>query len=295
MMQQRHSGFFLAILAATGFASKAIFAKLAYGYGVDAITLVTIRLGLAIPLLGLLRIIKSSNERAMTRQEMGWICLLGFLGYYLSSLLDFWGLESVSASIERMLLCLYPTLTVLFSAWICGTTISRITIRALLLTYLGIALVLAPGLAHGNADLIGILLIIGSTVSYALYLTWSPSVITKIGAMRFTESALLISAFIMICHYLAVKPLGEIFVQPREVWGYGLAMTILSTLLPVYALSAAIQRIGSSKTAIIATLGPVLTIIMSMHLLDDMLTAMQWVGVLLVMVGVWQVNRRRKQ
>ena len=116
MMQQRHSGFFLAILAATGFASKAIFAKLAYGYGVDAITLVTIRLGLAIPLLGLLRIIKSSNERAMTRQEMGWICLLGFLGYYLSSLLDFWGLESVSASIERMLLCLYPTLTVLFSA-----------------------------------------------------------------------------------------------------------------------------------------------------------------------------------
>ena len=113
--------------------------------------------------------------------------------------------------------------------------------------------------------------------------------------MRFTESALLISAFIMICHYLAVKPLGEILVQPREVWGYGLAMTILSTLLPVYALSAAIQRIGSSKTAIIATLGPVLTIIMSMHLLDDMLTAMQWVGVLLVMVGVWQVNRRRKQ
>lgn len=293
-MLHRHSGFLLALFAATGFASKAIFAKLAYRYGVDAITLVTIRLGLALPFLLLMRLLKFRGERPLSKSEAGWVLLLGFLGYYLSSLLDFWGLESVSASIERMLLCLYPTLTVLLNARLNGSKISQLIIRSLLLTYLGVALVLAPGLAHGKADLLGIMLIIGSTTSYALYLTWSPQIISRIGAMRFTELALLVSAIIMICHFLAVKPVALLMHQPQEVWFYGLVMTLFSTLLPVYALSAAIDRIGSSKTAIIATLGPILTILMSMKLLDETLTAGQWAGVVLVMVGVWQVNRRGK-
>ena len=184
--------------------------------------------------------------------------------------------------------------TALLNAWLNGSKISQLIIRSLLLTYLGVALVLAPGLAHGKADLLGIMLIIGSTTSYALYLTWSPQIISRIGAMRFTELALLVSAIIMICHFLAVKPVSLLMHQPQEVWFYGLVMTLFSTLLPVYALSAAIDRIGSSKTAIIATLGPILTILMSMKLLDETLTAGQWAGVVLVMVGVWQVNRRGK-
>lgn len=291
---RRHIGFILAILAATGFASKAIFAKLAYRYGVDAITLVTLRLGLALPILLLLRFFHMRDEKPLSWHTRGWLILLGLLGYYLSSLLDFLGLQSVSASVERMILCLYPTLTVLLSAWLTKSPITRHMVQALLLTYLGIGLVLAPDLVEGEADLWGVLLIVGSTITYALYLTWSPKIIRETGTMRFTELALLVSAAAMMIHFLMTRPLSVIATQPAEVWGYAAAMTLFSTLLPLYALSAAMAKIGASKTAIIATLGPILTIFMSAQLLDESLGALQWLGAAMVILGVWWIGQRRQ-
>ncbi|MGL4206385.1 MAG: DMT family transporter [Aeromonadaceae bacterium] len=291
---RRHIGFILAILAATGFASKAIFAKLAYRYGVDAITLVTLRLGLALPILLLLRFFHMRDEKPLSWHTRGWLILLGLLGYYLSSLLDFLGLQSVSASVERMILCLYPTLTVLLSAWLTKSPITRHMVQALLLTYLGIGLVLAPDLVEGEADLWGVLLIVGSTITYALYLTWSPKIIRETGTMRFTELALLVSAAAMMIHFLMTRPLSVIATQPAEDWGYAAAMTLFSTLLPLYALSAAMAKIGASKTAIIATLGPILTIFMSAQLLDESLGALQWLGAAMVILGVWWIGQRRQ-
>lgn len=291
---RRHIGFILAILAATGFASKAIFAKLAYRYGVDAITLVTLRLGLALPILLLLRFFHMRDEKPLSWHTRGWLILLGLLGYYLSSLLDFLGLQSVSASVERMILCLYPTLTVLLSAWLTKSPITRHMVQALLVTYLGIGLVLAPDLVEGEADLWGVLLIVGSTITYALYLTWSPKIIRETGTMRFTELALLVSAAAMMIHFLMTRPLSVIATQPAEVWGYAAAMTLFSTLLPLYALSAAMAKIGASKTAIIATLGPILTIFMSAQLLDESLGALQWLGAAMVILGVWWIGQRRQ-
>ena len=111
---------------ACGFAAKAIFAKLAYRYGVDGVTMVTLRLLLVLPLLLMFRIFQAEDARPLSRQDKGWLIMLGLLGYYLSSLLDFLGLETVSASVERMILCLYPTLTVLFSALLTRSPISQI-------------------------------------------------------------------------------------------------------------------------------------------------------------------------
>ncbi len=290
---RRHVGFILAILAATGFASKAIFAKLAYRYGVDAVTLVTMRLGLALPVLLLLRFCHRRREAPLSWHTRGWLLLLGLLGYYLSSLLDFLGLESVSASVERMILCLYPTLTVLLSAWLTKSPITRHMVQALLLTYLGIALVLAPDVLGGHADIWGILLIVGSTISYALYLTWSPAIIRAAGTMRFTELALLVSAAAMLLHFLITRSPATLMAQPPAVWGYAAAMTLLSTLLPIYALSAAMAKIGASKTAIIATLGPILTIFMSAQLLAESLTITQWLGATMVILGVWLIAQRK--
>lgn len=288
-----HTGVLLAILAATGFAAKAIFAKLAYQYGVDGVTLVTQRLLLVLPFLLLLRLRKTAARPPLSRADKGWLILLGLLGYYLSSLLDFLGLETVSASVERMILCLYPTLTVLLSAWISKTAITRPVVQALLLSYTGMALVLFADLQQAHFQWAGILLIAGSTFTYALYLALSPAVIHRVGAMRFTELALFVSAMAMFVHYALSRPLSQLLAQPWPVWIYALAMALFSTVLPIYALSAAMARIGASKTAIIATLGPILTIIMSMHLLDEWLSPVQWGGVVLVMLGVWLIGKRK--
>lgn len=291
--QSQAIGVVLALTAACGFAAKAIFAKLAYQYGIDAITLVTLRLGLLVPVLLLIRWRRWRQEPALTRQQCLWLVVLGLLGYYLSSLLDFLGLETVSASLERMVLCLYPTLTVLLSALLYRQRLSRVTVMALVLTYSGMALVLLPDLGQSHADLGGLLLVLASTITYALYLTFSPHMIQQIGARRFTELALLVSAAAMGVHFLVTRNPAVISEQPWQVWSYAVAMALISTLFPVYALSAAMLRIGAGRTAIIGSLGPILTILFSMQLLDEWLSGWQWVGVVLVVGGVSLTSRKR--
>ena len=288
-----HLGLLFAILAACGFAAKAIFAKMAYRYGVDGVTLVTMRLLLVIPLLLFFRLFQRRAIQPLSRLDKGWLILLGLLGYYLSSLFDFLGLETVSASVERMILCLYPTMTVLLSAWLTHTPISRPTRKALLLSYSGMVLVLVPDLQSAQAQWQGVLFIIASTMTYAVYLTLSPPVIQRVGSMRFTELALSVSAGAMLLHFALTRPSSLLLSQPLPVWSYGLAMALFSTVLPLYALSAAMVRIGAGKSAIIGSLGPILTIIMSMQLLDEWLTPLQWCGVVLVLFGIWQVGKRR--
>ena len=288
-----HLGLLFAILAACGFAAKAIFAKMAYRYGVDGVTLVTMRLLLVIPLLLFFRLFQRRVTQPLSRLDKGWLILLGLLGYYLSSLFDFLGLETVSASVERMILCLYPTMTVLLSAWLSHTPISRPTRKALLLSYSGMVLVLVPDLQSAQAQWQGVSFIIASTMTYAIYLTLSPPVIQRVGSMRFTELALSVSAGAMLLHFALTRPSSLLLSQPLPVWGYGAAMALFSTVLPLYALSAAMVRIGAGKSAIIGSLGPILTIIMSMQLLDEWLTPLQWCGVVLVLFGIWQVGKRR--
>ncbi|KAF7600812.1 MAG: EamA family transporter [Candidatus Dactylopiibacterium carminicum] len=285
-------GITLAILAATGFAAKAIFVKLAYRHGVDAISLLTLRLGYTLPILGIVWLLRGGERGApLTWRDRGWLILLGLLGYYLSSLFDFLGLQTVSASLERMILYLYPTLTVLFSALLTRTAISRRIWQALPLTYAGIALVMLPEFQAMQADLAGVLLIVASTVCYALYLTWSPAVITRVGAMRFTELALSVSALAMLLHFALTRPISGLAAQPLAVHGWSVLMALLSTVLPIYALAAAMRRIGAGRAAVVGSFGPLLTIMMSMGVLDEHFAPLQWSGVMLVFLGVWLVSR----
>lgn len=285
-------GVALAALAALGFSSKAIFVKLAYGHGVDAITLMMLRLGLALPLLLLIRWRRARDETALARGDWGWLLTLGILGYYLSSLLDFLGLLTVSASLERLILFLYPTLTVVFSALFTGSHITRRMLGALLLTYLGIACVLLPDLVQARAQWLGVLLVFASTVSYALYLTWSPAVIRRVGSMRFAELALTVSAVAMLAHFSATRAVPALDLA-WPVWAYGAALAIFSTVLPIYALAAAMGRIGAGRSAMIGSIGPVLTILMGGWVLDERLSGVQWAGAAIVMAGVWLVGQRK--
>ncbi|GAA5786944.1 DMT family transporter [Chitiniphilus shinanonensis] len=285
-------GVALAVFAAVGFASKAIFVKLAYRFHVDAITLLTLRLLLALPFLLLVRLWRRSPTPPLAWRDRWWLLLLGLLGYYLSSLLDFLGLVTVSASLERLILMLYPTFTVLLSAWLLKQRLTARVVGALALTYAGMILVLVPDLANARAQWSGVVLVFLSTLSYALYLTWSPAVIARVGAMRFTELALTVSALAMGTHFAATRPLADLL-QPWPVLAYALAIAIVATVLPIYALAGAIGRIGSSRAAIIGSLGPVLTIVLSLGVLDEHLGPIQWLGAAVVIGGVWIVGKRR--
>ena len=281
-------GFALALLAAAGFSFKAIFVKLAYAVPqaqpVDSVTLLALRMLLALPAFVWVGWRSSQGLAPLTRRDWALLVALGLLGYYGASILDFMGLQYISASLERLILFTYPTITLLIGVLFMGKTASRREIGALLLSYAGIGLAFTHDL-HLASDMGPVLL------SYAFYQAGSEPVIRRLGAARFTALAMLVSTVATLAHFAATQPL-QALVQPAAVYGHALGMALLSTVLPVFMTSAAIRRIGAAPTVLIGTLGPMLTIVFSYWLLGEPLSLPQMAGAGLVLAGVLLVGRR---
>lgn len=288
-------GLWCAVLAAVGFSFKAILVKLAYRYGVDAETLLALRMAFSLPffvLLGWIGARRASSR--LTRRDGAWLFGLGLLGYYLASYLDFLGLRYISAGLERLILFVYPTLVVLLSALWLGPPLTRRVLGALALCYAGIALAVAHDLrlAGTARDLaLGGVLVFGSALSYALYLLGSGRIVGRLGALRVTALASLIACGLGIGQFLLLRPLAAL-AQPWPVYGLALAMALFSTVLPVWAVAEAIRRIGAGPVALTGSLGPIVTLLLAWLLLDEAFGVAQGVGAALVIAGVTVMARR---
>ena len=286
-------GLLLALLAAFGFSLKAIFIKLAYPYGVDAITLLALRMGFALPVFLWVGLAEHKAGAALSRQDWGKLFLLGCLGYYGASILDFWGLAYISAGLERLILFTYPTLTILIGVLFQGKAFTRREGVAIALCYTGIGFAFLHDLNLGDTRsvLIGGALVFASSVSYAFYLSGSGPMIARLGAMRFAALAMLFSSAVTLIHFLAVQPLTA-FIQPLPVYGWALAMALFATVIPVFALSAAIRRIGAGPASLFGMVGPILTIGFGWWLLGEPISIEQSIGAIFVVLGILIVSRR---
>jgi drug/metabolite transporter (DMT)-like permease len=283
----------LALIAALGFSLKAIFVKLAYPYGIDAITLLALRLGFALPVFLWVGLSSQKAGGNLSREDWGKLLLLAFCGYYGSSLLDFWGLEYISAGLERLILFTYPTLTILIGVLLQGKPFTRREGIAVALCYTGIGFAFVHDLNFGDTRsvLIGGALVFGSSILYAVYLSGSGQMIARLGAMRFSALAMLISSAITLLHFTIAQPFSA-FIQPLPVYGWGLAMALFSTVVPVFAQSAAIRRIGAGRAALFGMVGPILTIGFGWWLLGEHISAAQVVGAAFVVIGILIVSRK---
>jgi len=288
-------GVALALLAAFGFSLKAIFVKLAYAVApVEAITLLALRMGLSLPFFAVAGWSALRAGDPLPRRDQGLIVLLGLLGYYASSMLDFLGLQYISAGLERLILFTYPTLTIVVGVLFLGKRFDRRLIPALLLSYAGIGLAFAHDLqlaGDTQAVLIGAGFVFGSALTYALYSAGAEVAVHRVGAARFSTLGLLVSTAAAQLHFLLAQPLTAL-IQPWPVYAYGAGMALCSTVLPVFWQSAAIRRIGSARTVLIGTLGPMLTLCFSWTLLAEPWSLHQVGGAALVVLGVLQVTRR---
>ena len=287
------TGAALALLAALGFSMKAIFVKLAYPYGVDAITLLALRMGLALPFILWVGLAEQRSGASLSRGDWGRLFLLGCFGYYGASILDFWGLEYISAGLERLILFTYPTLTILIGVLFQGKPFTKREGVALVLCYCGIGFAFIHDLGLGEARNVwlGGALVFASSVSYALYLSGSAPMIVRIGAMRFAALATLMSSAVTLLHFVGTHPLTA-FVQPMPVYGWGLAMAIFSTVVPVFAQSAAIRRLGAGRSSMFTMVGPLLTIGFGWWLLNEQISLAQIIGAALVVLGILIVSRK---
>jgi drug/metabolite transporter (DMT)-like permease len=289
------TGAALAFLAAAAFSLKAIFVKLAYIYHVDPVTLLALRMIFALPML--LAMAWYSSRQAplrLTGRDWGGLLFLGFAGYYLSSLLDFLGLQYITAGLERLILFLYPTIVVLISVFLFGHKIGPRGIACLILSYVGIAIAAWHDIettGDMRSVLIGGALIFGCTVTYAIYIAGSGQVVGRLGATRFAALATLVASVCVVVQFLITHELTQL-AQPWQVYAYAGGMAVVSTVLPIYLMSKAIQMIGSARVSMIGAVGPIATIFFGWSLLGESVSIPQMIGAAFVLTGVMLVARK---
>lgn len=285
------AGAFLVIAAAAAFSTKSILIKLAYRHGVDAVTLLALRMGFALPFFLAMAWIGRNQVQPLLRRD-GWALLgLGLIGYYLASLLDFLGLIYISAALERLILFLYPTMVLLISAWLFRRPVKPREWAALALSYGGIALVVLPeGFGHQPDLWLGVGLVFGSALAYAIYLVGGGRLIARVGSTRFTAYAMTVSCVAVLAQWTLTRPLSSLQ-QPWPVYGYGLTMALVATVLPAILLTEGIRRIGASRAALLGAIGPVSTIALGYCFLGENLNLLQILGSSLVVLGVLQVGK----
>jgi len=281
----------MAIVGVLGFSFKAILIKLAYAWApIDAVTLLALRMIYATPFF-LLIALWSKRRRGMppmARRDWTAILWLGFIGYYLASLVDFMGLQYVTAALERLMLYLYPTIVVVISALFLKQRITGRILLALALSYAGILLVFARDLSlagDAHALWLGGALVFASSLLYALYLVGAGPVIARLGSLRFIALAMLTSAVFVFLQFVATRPVSAL-VLPVRIQLLTLAMAVFATVLPTYLIAEAIKRIGANRTSLVGSLGPVFTIGLGFWILGEPLHWIQLGGAALVLTGV---------
>jgi drug/metabolite transporter (DMT)-like permease len=236
--------------------------------------------------------VRGGARGPLARRDWTGIVALGFIGYYLASLLDFMGLEHITAALERLVLFLYPTMVVLLSALLLGKTITRRAVAALLLSYAGIVLVFAFDLRTGGdpaALWAGGALVFASAVLYAVYLVYAGDIIGRVGSMRFISWAMLASTLFVLTQFVLTREVSALVVPP-SIYAITLAMAVFSTVLPTWLIAESIRRIGANASSLIGSLGPVFTIGLAAAILGEPVNAIQLGGAALVLVGVTLVT-----
>lgn len=278
------------------FACKGILIKLAYQYGITATPLLTLRMLFALPFYALTAIWLQTQQLAPLKQGDGWkIIGLGLLSYYASSLLDFMGLQYISAGLERLILYIYPTLVLLMLAVWKKEKMTNQTKLALAIAYVGMLLVFAQDLrftTNINLTLFGASLVMLSTISFALFVVLAGDMISKVGPSRFTAYAMLAACAGVLLHGISFGDISELQ-QPNPVYILAALLAFFCTVIPSFLMNKGISLIGSGKTAVLGSVGPVITLFLGALVLDEQITLVQLSGAGLVIGGVGLVTRRK--
>jgi drug/metabolite transporter (DMT)-like permease len=285
-----------AVLGVLGFSFKAILIKLAYAASpVDPVSLMTLRMLYSAPFFIAIAWWSGRAPRAapITHRDWRLLLALGFVGYYLSSLLDFIGLQYVTAALERLVLFLYPTIVVVLSALFLAQPVTRRAAVALALSYAGIALAVWHDIrvtGDAGATALGASLVFGGALGYATYLVAAGGIIVRLGSSRFIAWAMLASTAFIVAQFALTRSRSALNVPPK-VHALTLAMAVFCTVLPTWMIAESVRRIGASTSSLIGSLGPMFTLGFGALLLDEPINALQLCGVALVLAGVMLVSR----
>lgn len=295
-MTRHRQGFWLALIAAVLFSAKAIVAKLIYRHGVDATTVLALRMLFALPVFATVAAIETvkahRTQPRLDRRTRIHVVLLGLLGYYLSSFLDFQGLAYISAALERLILFLNPTLVLLLGALFLNRPVLRGQWLAMAVSYLGIVLVFVENLrVDGEHVALGATLVFGAALSYAIYLLLSGELLKRLGSLRLVAYAMCISTLACLVHFAITNRPADL-IQPRAVYLLSAFNALFCTVVPVYFTMFAIDRIGPAATSQTAMVGPVSLLFLGWWILGETVSPIQMAGTAVVIAGIALLARQ---
>ena len=287
------AGVALVALGAIAFSGKAIIVKLGLRLGADAVTLLALRMLVALPLFLLMAAWAARRAPPLSVADRWRVFALGVSGYYLASLFDFLGLAYISATLERVILYLTPTFVLLMGAMLARRRPTRVQLVALAISYAGVALAFGHDLrVGGEGVLVGSALVLCSALAYAVYLYGSGEIVARVGAVRLTAYASTVAAVLCIGQYLVVEP-WDLPRLPHAVYGLSLLNGTLCTVAPVLMTMIGVRRLGSGVASQIGMVGPVSTIVLSQLILHEPMGPWQIAGTALVVAGVLAVARAK--
>jgi len=285
-------GLGFAILGAVAFSAKAIVVKLAYRYNVDAITLLMYRMLFALPFFALMAWWAGRGQARLTAEQWRRVLWVGFSGYYLASFLDFAGLQFISASLERLILYLNPTVVLLLGWRLYGRRIQPQQALAMAISYTGVMVVFGHELHFdGWVTLLGGGLVFASAISYAVYLLMSGELVKQVGSMRLVGLASLVASGFCLVQFALLRPMSAAWVAP-EVIQLSLFNAVFCTAVPVLLVMLGIERIGAALAAQVGMVGPMSTLIMGVFILDEPFNTWILVGTAFVLAGVYWASKR---
>jgi drug/metabolite transporter (DMT)-like permease len=295
------TGILICLLGAICFSTKAVIVKVAYrDTHIDAVSLLALRMIFSLPFFIISAFISSSktDNVKFTGRQWAQIAVIGCLGYYVSSLLDFLGLQYISAGIERLVLFVYPTLVLLIAAIFFRRKITSVQWIAVAITYAGLIVAFIGEMRNYSTEdnnlLLGSALIFACAVTYALYIVGSGKIIPEVGARKFNSYAMSFACLAVLIHYMATSE-SSLTSLSFEVYGYSLLMAVLSTVIPSYLVTEGIKRIGSGNAAIVGSVGPISTILQAAIFLGERITLLQIAGTILVLAGVLVIGAKKER
>ena len=299
------TGFVITFIGAILFSTKAVIVKKAFAdIKVDALSLLAVRMICAVPFYLVIAFYKTNQQQniKLTFKQWWFLIVLGLMGYYISSFLDFVGLQYISAGLERLILFLYPTITILITTIFFKQKINTVQKLAMLLTYTGIAVAFFGELTIDTANpnfYLGSGLIFLCAITYGFFVAGSGQLIPQIGATKFTAYAMTVACIGVLLHYLINGNFTVIQNSGSKFWGYGILLAVVATVIPTFLISAGLKKMGANNVAIVSSIGPVSTIIQAHFILGEEIFAAQIFGTLLVIAGVimigWKTSAKQKE
>ena len=298
-MNSTKLGYLAVIASAVLFSAKSVFIKMCYAQGAPVLVVMALRTGFSLPFFLAMAIapffmVQSQKPVPLSSRDLFYVSGLGLLGYYVASVFDVTGLQFVSAGTERLILYLYPSFVVVFSAWIFKKPFPKAMIIPLVLSYAGIALSFGGelhGVTNGRPYLGGFLVLM-SALTYALFLVGQGRMVMRVGPQRLSAYAMLAASLAVLIQFLLLCPVHSL-IQPSSVYVITFATAVFCNVLPVYLFGFGVKAIGSGKAAVLSTVGPVSTFALSGFFLKSSPGLLQGLGLVLVILGTLVMSRKK--